>query len=704
MTQETTSIQLPPPRRPEQRSSHGPRTGVVVLWVFAALVGGLAMGLFAGKYLSANRTIVVKSPPQVVSAPEATAVENAAPATREKLKLATTAVSEGDWLEARTLYEEVLESSPNHPVALAALPLIERHLSTALATVRIETAPAGSMVKLGALGEQESPAVFENVPFGVYPVEVSRAGYQPMKRKVTVDAPEVEVGALELARSTGELRLSSVPEGVEFKLIRTDDVEELVQMGKTPATIQQLDAGEYQVHMALTGWPDYHEKVKVDSNRKSSVSHIFSRGGLKITSDPSEAEVWLTTDASLPSEKLGNTPLNASELPVGRHRLELRYGNWPPIQRTVEVREGEAVELDFAWKRGSVVFRSDPPGAKISEEGSNTALLPPNPVTPFTAEIPEGEHTFNAQYPGLDGVTETVKVGADQTSEADFKFEYGSISIVSEPPGATVLAKGQPLGRTPYRQAVVRPGAQSFDLTLPQHKATTVSGEVKPEQSVTFEARLQFDPIPKTQSDFVNSQGLKMIWIDHLHGWVGAHEVHQKAFEAVMHKNPSDFQGPELPVQGVTWYEAARFCEQLTSSELSSGRLPRGYRYSLPSDEMWSFFSVSTALESAITSKDHRREGPARVGSLPANEFGLFDVRGNVWEWCDDWYSLDIVSRSRESGASTNANWVGTERKVLRGSSWNRSSGDGLEVGYRYAIRPSTSNYEVGFRVVLMPE
>ena len=704
MNQETTTIQLPPPRRDDRRPSGvASRTGVIVLWVFAALVGGIAIGLFTGKYLSAKRTLVVKSPPETVTVPAVSPDAVTVPGIEEKLARASDAIAEGNWLGSRELYQEVLEIEPDNAVATATLPLIDRHLSSARAVVTVEASPPGSTVKLGSFGEKDSPAVFEGVPFGVYPVEVSRDGYIPLERKLTVDAPQVEIGSLDLARSTGALRLSSVPEGVEFKLIRTDEVEELVQMGKTPATIEQLDAGEYQVHMALNGWPDYHEKVKVDSNRNASVSHIFSRGGLKITSDPSEAEVWLTTDASLPSRKLGTTPLNASELPVGRHRLELRYRDWPPIQRTVEVREGEAVALDFAWKRGALVFRSDPPGAKILAEG-NVSSLPSPAIAPFTAEFPEGTHTFTAEYPGLEPVVVEAEVIADRTGEVDFPFDYGTVSITSQPPGATVLSNGQPLGRTPYRQAVVRPGPQSYELTMDQHQATSVSGEVKPGQSVNFEARMVFDPMPKTQSDFVNSQGLKMVWIDHLHGWVGAHEVTQAAFEAVTRKNPSDFVGSSLPVQGVTWYEASRFCEQLTSSEQSSGRLPRGYRYELPSDEMWSFFAGTTSLENAVTSQGKRREGPAPVGSFPANEFGLFDVRGNVWEWCDDWYSLDIVDRSREAGASTNSNWVGTERKVLRGSSWNRSSGDSLELGYRYAIRPSTTNYEVGFRVVLMPE
>ncbi|MCB1066332.1 MAG: PEGA domain-containing protein [Verrucomicrobiae bacterium] len=702
MTQETSTIQLPPPRKNDSKPRA--RRGVWMLWVFAALVSGLAGGIFAGKYLAAKQTVVVRTTPTRVEVPApAPAVPMTSPEIEEKLARAAAAVTEGDWLAGQSLYQEILSQEPEHSVALAALPLIERHLASARSLVKIETTPPGAMVKLGTLGEKVSPAVFEDVPFGVYPLEVSHEGFQAHQQKITVSQPSVDLAGIELSRSAGVLKLSSVPEGVEFKLLRTDGLEELVHMGKTPATLEQLDEGDYQVLMALNGWPEYREKVKVETNRNASVSHIFGRGGLKITSDPSEAEVWLTTDASLPAKKLGITPLSASELPVGRHRLELRYRDWQPIQRTVEVREGEAIDLDFAWKRGAVAFVSDPPGATV-RLSDNPSAIAPNSVSPFTAEFPEGTYTFVAQYPELEPVMVSVDVKGDETTEAAFNFDYGSVSIDSQPPGATVVSNGTPIGRTPYKARIVKPGPKSFEVTLAQHRSTTFSGEVKPGQSLNFDARLVFDPTPKTQSDFPNSQGIQMVWIDALHGWVGAHEVTQKAFSAVMNKNPSDFVGDTLPVQGVSWYEASRFCEQLTSSERSSGRLPRGYRYSLPSDQMWSFFAGSTGLDNAVTSQQSRREGPAPVGSLKPNEFGLYDVRGNVWEWCDDWYSLDIVNRSREAQVSTNSNWVGTERKVLRGGSWNRSSGDGLESAYRYAIRPSTANYEVGFRVVLMPE
>lgn len=693
-----STIQLPPPRKPAVRRVPD---GVWFLWIFAGLISGLAAGIFMGKKLVPVRSVVVKPVPVTAPAQPPQPAVNAS----EALAAAQAASTAGDWLNAQALYQQALAQDPENAIARTALPLIERQLASAKATVRIATTPPGANVRLGAFGEATSPAVFRDVPFGVYQAEIALPGHEPLTQKVTVDRASLDLASIDLSRSTGVLRLSSVPEGVEFKLVRTDETAELVKIGKTPATIEQLDAGEYQVMMALQGWPDYQEKVKVESNRKASVSHIFAKGGLKITSDPSEAEVWLSTDASLPAKKLGITPLNASELPVGRHRLELRYRDWAPIQRTVEVRVGEPVELDFAWKRGTIAFSSDPVGARVLMNDQPVGDGEGAQKLPFTAEFPEGTYTFVGQYEGLDPVMLEVEVRANAPAEARFDFAYGSVSIASQPPGASVVVDGRPLGRTPYRQEIVRPGPHTYELAMASHRSTTVSGEVKPGQGLTFDARLVFDPAPKTRSDFSNSLGLKMIWVDPLHGWVGAHEVPQSAFEAVMRKNPSLIKGENLPAQGMTWYDASRFCEQLTASERSGGQLPKGYRYTLPSDQMWSFFAGSGGLDQAVTSSGSRREGPAPIGSLAANEFGLFDVRGNVWEWCEDWYSLDILGRARDAGTSINQSWVGTERKVLRGGSWNRSSANDLHRDYRYGMRPSTAdNHEIGFRVVLMPE
>ncbi|MCB1236245.1 MAG: PEGA domain-containing protein [Verrucomicrobiae bacterium] len=705
MKRETTTIQLPPPRRP---APSGIRAGMAMLWIVVALVAGLAGGLTLAKrggFLQADAPEKSTTDPigngEATPTPEAA---TAAPGKAEILARIDEAVRKGDWVSLREQYTALEQADPGNAVAGAALPLIDLHLVRARGGLVVNTEPAGALVKLGSHGEGTSPAQFSDVPFGVYTMEVSLPGFETQVSEVTVEDSTVrQLGTMTLVRSSGSLKLSSEPEGVEFKVLKTDKLEELVQIGKTPATLDKLDEGEYQVFLALDGWPEYSEKVTVEHNRKASVSHVFSRGGLNITSDPSDAEVWLTTDPNLPARQVGNTPLNLKDLPVGRHRLELRYKTWNPIERIVEVREDETREMNFSWQVGAVMFQSDPPGAEVYL--NDRRLGNGDERTPFSVELPEGEYSFIGRYENLEQVVVDTRVASDETTPVKFPFEYGSVTIESDPPGAAVVMKGIPLGRTPLRRDVVRPGSYTYQLSMPRHRPTTVAGDVMPGQSVNFNARLVYDPAPAASSDFLNGLGMKMVWVPNLKGWVGAHEVNQKAYAALMPKNPSVYPGDNLPVQGVSWYEAKNYCDQLTNAERASGRLPRGYRYALPSDEAWSYFVGNASLADAVTSREANLPAPAPVGSRKANEFGLFDVRGNVWEWCEDWYSLSIVDKARGRGASVNQSWAGTERKVLRGGSWNRSSASDLEVDYRLAVRPSESERDyIGFRVVLMPE
>jgi formylglycine-generating enzyme required for sulfatase activity len=690
MHPETTKITLPPPQMIRSHRPRAPR------WIWIALIlFSLVLGTGAGWYFGMR---------QADPTPEESGTGAADQSAAVKVTEARLAVSSGDWVTARRLFEEARDLDPDNPDALASLPLISQRLDEARGTVTVTTDPAGAIVKLGAFKEQTSPATFTGVTLGEHELVAILPGFDTVTRRVLIESEEPKrIDDIVLAKSSGQLEVVSEPRGADFKLIRTRErvAQELVRTGTTPARIERLDPGEYQVLMAFEGWPEQSQIVRVENNRNTSVSAVFAKGGLNITSDPAGAEVWIQAAESA-LRKAGKTPLSLADLPVGKHRLELRHGDWAPISRSVEVSGGSTQDLEFSWERALVSFTSDPPGAEVYL--GNKPLGRAQQKTPFQVELPEGDYVFSARHSKLDPVTFSAYIDGDTGSSAvDFRFAYGSVSLASDPAGAAVASGGMPMGRTPLTLAVVPPGNYTFELSKEQHRAASVSGSVEAGGSLNFTATLTYDSTPVVSRDFKNSLGQQLAWIAPLNGWAGAYEVTQEEYERLSGTNPSYFKAPRHPVDSVTWYEAVKFCEALTVQERSLGTLPEGYRYRLPTDEEWGRLVGGQKLDAAISSLFDRQKSSAPVGSLAANEYGLYDIRGNVWEWVNDWYSQTILNRVQKEGSTATAEWVGTDRKVLRGGAWNRSSEFDLAVANRMAARPSAEDrYDVGFRVVLM--
>src|SRR5882757_1121998 len=103
--------------------------------------------------------------------------------------------------------------------------------------------------------------------------------------------------------------------------------------------------------------------------------------------------------------------------------------------------------------------------------------------------------------------------------------------------------------------------------------------------------------------------------------WAGKYEVTQKEYQAVMDSNPSQFTGDTRPVDSVTWQDAMAFCQKLTDKELnaSSNALPKGFYYTLPTEDEWQSLAGDADLKDAVTSQPTPRSGTSPVGSLGPN-------------------------------------------------------------------------------------
>ncbi|MCR5183462.1 MAG: formylglycine-generating enzyme family protein [Opitutales bacterium] len=179
---------------------------------------------------------------------------------------------------------------------------------------------------------------------------------------------------------------------------------------------------------------------------------------------------------------------------------------------------------------------------------------------------------------------------------------------------------------------------------------------------------------------------------------IGKYPVTQAEYKAIMGENPSHFRGGDRPVENVSWHDVCDFCKKLTARERALGRLPKGFKYRLPTSEEWEVAcraGTTTWFGSGDTEEDLARvawyyknseDETHPVGQKAPNAWGIYDMHGNVWEWCMDY---------RDSG------------RVCRGGSCDSDNRDADYCESSHVNVPSGNpNYRDryrGFRVVLAP-
>lgn len=201
--------------------------------------------------------------------------------------------------------------------------------------------------------------------------------------------------------------------------------------------------------------------------------------------------------------------------------------------------------------------------------------------------------------------------------------------------------------------------------------------------------------------------------------WLGKFPIKQSEWECVMGTNPSAFKkagGPSAPVEDVSWDDAMAFCQKLNERESRAGRLPEGYTYKLPTEAQWEY-ACRAGSTGAYAGLDPNINGPESVirnyvnglawydlnsqghtqpvGQKLPNAWGLFDMHGNVWEWCLDWHG------AYPGGAVSDHIGLSPGRhRILRGGSWENGLWQSRSA-HRTSKAPGERDMTIGFRVAL---
>jgi serine/threonine protein kinase/formylglycine-generating enzyme required for sulfatase activity len=524
------------------------------------------------------------------------------------------------------------------------------NVAFAYGSVEVRTEPANVAAEVfdgnNKLGS--TPYWFEMVKVGPVKYRIQSEDYEDAEVEGIIVARQANelVAKLELGRGT--LVLNSDPAGAQVFL----DGQLIGR--KLPLTLTNtVRAGSHKLKAKYLDSELPERTVRVRKGQAAPPELFrFPHGSVELTSNPLGADVWLN------GKKDGVTPYTNLFVVPGAHTFTVRKGKQSKLL-DLPVSDGQHIVppmVQLGSGTGRLRITSDPPGVEIfwAEQ-----LLGKTTATPLeTKPIDEKLQKLVARHPVLGETNQSVQVEADVVTDVRVIFDYSKVWLQIDPTNVVATAlrsDGKKLdpGLLQLFDEMAKPGIVKYEVKADGYFATNVAGTVLAGEENRLFAKLvkippkelPVKPPPPPPTTTTNSIGMELAWVKDVPGteggcWVGIYEVTQTEYYRVMGKNPSMFKkGGRFPVENVNFGEAAAFCAKLTQMDAAT----TGIRYQLPTEEQWKHLAVKgeTQLEDSVTSKERaaknesNRLNPEEVGSTRRpNKFGLFDIRGNVWEMC----------------------------------------------------------------------
>ena len=512
--------------------------------------------------------------------------------------------------------------------------------------------------------------------FGTYDYTVQAKLYHPQTGKVTVNDPnnkhEVKI---DLIPAFGYIEVPA-----EGKLAGAKVFIDNEYKGTVPFRSERLASGDHQVRVVQQMYSPVAQAVSVKDGETTrfapSLSADFARITLRVEGN---AEIWVNNERKGAGTWTGN-------LATGDYKIECRLAGHRTATKQLAIQpalDGQTIDLAAPMPiYGKLNITSVPGDADIyldgQKVGTTPMMLPKCLVGQHTLKVSKAGHSdFNKAFSLAEGITEEISV----------QLESGKPVTITAPEGADIYVDGTKVATTRFEGA----------LTFGSHTAYAMQGGKKSGEK-TINVSMQGGTVPAVTLTFhenktfaVNGVSFNMVYVEGgtfqmgsndgdddekpVHSvtlsnyYIGQTEVTQELWQAVMGSNPSYFKGAKNPVNNLSWNDCQEFISKLNRLTGGSFRLPteaeweyaarggnksRGYKY-----------SGSDYLGSVAWHQGNSRRKVHTVGRKSANELGLYDMSGNVSEWCSDWYgSYSSSSQTNPTGASSGSG------RVLRGGSY----------------------------------
>ncbi len=499
---------------------------------------------------------------------------------------------------------------------------------------------SGANVYVDNKGVGTIPVKTERLSSGSHNVKVVKALYKPLMQTVLVQDNQITKFEPRMNADYGNVTLT-VENDAEIWVN-----DELKGTGRWSG---KLASGEYLFEARLAN----HRKTtmrKVIAPQASMQTYALQApiplcGNLDVSSTPAFAEVWLD------GKKVGETPMLLPKVLIGQHEIVFKKQGCGDSRQTITLAEGETKSVVGNLPKGREVSITAPQGAAIYVDGQQMA------TSQYRGTLSFGNHTIYALLNGKRSESETLSVEQNSTALLMASLSFSEVKV------QTFTVKG-----VTFKMIFVEGG--TFAMGATREQGSDADDDEKPAHSVTL-------------SDYS----------------IGQTEVTQALWTAVMGYNPSKFKGSNYPVETVSWNECQDFVKKL--SELT------GRTFRLPTEAEWEYaarggnkskgykYSGGNTLKAVAWYEDNSGREIHTVASLKANELGLYDMSGNVREWCQDWCG-NYCSVAQTNPAGPSSSWG----RVIRGGFWC-SEARYCRVSTRGYNVPGSGSSFLGLRLVL---
>ena len=578
-----------------------------------------------------------------------------------------------------TIIEEIIESQ-----------WLEINPDPADAAVYIDNV----FVKTGAYQVKIKPGSY------TYRVEASQYHTEAGKVEVTDNKKELTI---KLNPAFGYVTVNTEPEK-DAKVI----IDGKTQSNNTPCKSEALASGEHTVQVLKDMYQPATQKVTVTDGQTTPVNIIMQPNFAEVTiTAPSDADIYIN------SKEKGTGTWNG-RLNPGVYSLEASKDKHRSAKQDIEVIAGDKKTIDLQPTPiyGSLDVITTPVGASISIDGKEYGTTP-NTINKLLI----GDYTIRLNKTGFASVNKTVTITDGKSTEINETLLNGrSVTINSSPSSGTLYIDNIFSGSTPYKGILTfgnhtlriekdgrntektisiaqNDGETNFDLILLQSFL-----EIK---GVNFDMVEVKGGLFEMGSDSGEKDEKPLHKVEICDFLIGKTEITQAQWKIIMGNNPSFFKGDNLPVEQVNWEDVQLFIKKL--NQLT------GKDFRLPSEAEWEYAAGSGTEDGnkySGTDEDMEVDNYAwnlnnsnnkthNVATKLPNALGLYDMSGNVWEWCSDWYGdYSSLFQKNPTGYSS-----GSER-VNRGGSWHGDKPD-CRIAYRSYDSPGNSYSYLGFRLAL---